>query len=120
MKRRPGLTLIEAVISLVILAIAIIPTVNFWLASAQANAATAMRQRALILAEQVMETRVRAVPFSMQTAVSGQDPTSGMTYSLILVNQTTTLRKATVQVTPQGEASPLVTLVTLTRTENAP
>lgn len=113
MSRRAGFTLIEAAVTLLLLAVVVVPTVNFWVAASEADASARLRQRALVLAEQVLETHVRAMSFDGVMPRSGADPVSGLGYELTVLEPAPRLKHVTVVVTPPGERQPLVTLSTL-------
>ncbi|HEY9854814.1 MAG TPA: prepilin-type N-terminal cleavage/methylation domain-containing protein [Stenomitos sp.] len=124
MARQNGMTLIEVALAIAIVSIALVPTANMWLASAQATASAGQRSRASALAQRILESSVRDVSYDQQVATSGIDVDSGLRYALTLAPatlapplKTSTLRRATVTVTTTNDPQPLVELVSLTAKE---
>lgn len=118
MRKRPGLTLIEIAVALGIVAIAVVPAVNMWLAASAANQATGDYAEALVVAQLLIESKVRVIAFDDQVSASGVDAASTLAYDLQVVPLSPTLKRATATVKRPGSEEPLVRLVTLTAKEN--
>jgi len=122
-RQEDGMTLIEVALALAIISVALVPTANMWLASAQSTQAAERLARAQLLAQRMLESQVRDVAYSQQAATSGIDVTSGLSYDVTLSAQsypslsTPTLRRAVVTVRA-ADGTFLAQLTTLTAKED--
>lgn len=115
-KKRPGLTLIEVALSLAIVGIAVVPAATMWVRAAEANRTSERQAKSLILAQLIIESRVRVVPFEDQKSESGTDG-SGLRYDLVVTSDTATLKRARVTVYSPPDTAATVELETLTAKE---
>lgn len=118
MAKRKGLTLIEIAVALGIVAVALVPAVNMWLSASQANQATGDYAEALVVAQLLIESKIRVIAFDDQVSESGVDAASALAYDLQVVPLSPTLKRATATVKRPGSEDALVKLVTLTAKEN--
>lgn len=115
---RPGLTLIEAAVTIGLVALIAVPASRMYVTMAQANVATDRQTKALVLAQLVLESKVRVVPYEDQQAGMGYDADGDLDWTLTLTPVTTGLRRAEVVVTAPGDATPLLRLAAMTAKEN--
>lgn len=117
MKKRRGLTLVEVGIALGIVAVLMVPSAAMWLNSSKANQASGQLVDALVLAQLIMESKIRDVPYASQAAAHATDAQTGFVYDLALTQLTTTLRRADVTITLPGDSKPILRLATLSAKE---
>ena len=108
--RRPGMTLIEAAVTTAIVVIVAVPASRLFVAAAEASAATARQTKALVVAQLVLESRVRVVPYAQQQAATGHEAEGDLNWTLTLTPVTAKLRKAEVTVSAAGGGPPLIRL----------
>ena len=118
LRARRGLTLIEAAVTVGMVAIVAIPASRMWLSMAQANVATDRQTKALVLAQLVLESKVRVVPYDQQQAGTGHDADGDLDWALTLTPVATGLRRAEVVVTDPADAAPVLRLAALSAKEN--
>jgi Tfp pilus assembly protein PilV len=115
---RPGWTLIEAAVAMAIVLVVALPASKMYAAAVEANAATEQQVKALILAQLVLESRIRVVPFDQQQAATGFDPDGDLNWTLTLTPVATNLRKARVEVRAPGQTAVTLKLEALSAKEN--
>lgn len=123
MKRQRGFSLLEVAIAMAIFAIVMVPAATMWLAVSQASVVGEQLALATNLAERLLESRVRNVPYEAQQPAEGFDAETALRYTLSLSpvtlpgHATPTLRKVEVRVSLPDRDAVLVRLVTYSAKE---
>ncbi len=115
-----GASLIEVALAVTLIAIALVPTSRLWLASAQADQAAAEKTEALVIAQRLLEQRVRAIPFASVSSVTGTDSATGLTYAMALADvpgMPAGVKRVEISVSRPADSAPLIRMVTLAAKE---
>lgn len=117
MRRTRGFTLVEMAIAMGIVSIALVSTANLWLKATLADQAIMQRDDATMLIMQLLETKIRGIPYDHQVPTSGVDSSTGLRYALTFSQVTPTLRQVTLTITAPDATTPSDSIVTLVARE---